>query len=310
MYQSLLKFIRKILLITFTLFLVHLQGLAQELTIASYNIRNVNKGDSLKGNGWSDRAPVIAQLVQFHDFDIFGTQEGVLQQLIDLKTLAPNYDYIGIGRGERPDKGEFSAIFYKTAVFKLLDKGDFWLSEETTYSNKGWDAALPRICSWGHFEHIETGKTFYFFNAHFDHRGIEARKQSSKLILEQIKTIAGNQPTILSGDFNVDQYNESYHLLANSTHLKDAYELSPIKYALNGTFNAFNPNSKRDDRIDHIFLSDDFKVNRYGILTDTYRSIVVGEESVESSKAKTKQMKSEARLPSDHFPVMIKVNMK
>ena len=45
------------------------------ITVASYILRNANGGDSINGNGWGQRYPVIAQIVQFHDFDIFGTQE-------------------------------------------------------------------------------------------------------------------------------------------------------------------------------------------------------------------------------------------
>lgn len=267
---------------------------AQELTVATYNIRNANKADSLKGDGWGQRAPVVAQLMQFHDFDVVGTQEGKYGQMLDLKKLMPNYDYVGIGRDDGKQAGEFSAIFYKTDKFKLLNKGDFWLSTETDHPNKGWDAALPRICSWGQFEDIASGNTFYFFNVHFDHVGVEARKESAKLILDKIKSIAGNSPTILAGDFNVDQNNESYHLLNKSTILRDAYDQSPIKYELNGTHNSFNPDSKTGSRIDHIFLTNDFEVSRYGILMDTYRS----------------PNKEEARLPSDHFPVMIKLELK
>ena len=44
------------------------------ITVASYNLRNANGGDSINGNGWGQRYPVIAQIVQYHDFDIFGTE--------------------------------------------------------------------------------------------------------------------------------------------------------------------------------------------------------------------------------------------
>ena len=41
------------------------------ITVASYNLRNANGSDSAKGNGWGQRYPVIAKMVQYHDFDIF-----------------------------------------------------------------------------------------------------------------------------------------------------------------------------------------------------------------------------------------------
>jgi endonuclease/exonuclease/phosphatase family metal-dependent hydrolase len=285
---------------------------AQKLHVATYNIRNANHGDSLNGNGWGQRYPVIAQLILFHDFDIFGTQEGKYHQLLDLKDSLPNYDYIGIGRDDGKEAGEFSAIFYKTNKFTLLDKGDFWLSEVTDHPNKGWDAALPRICSWGKFKENNTGFTFYFFNLHMDHIGVKARAESAKLVLEKIKEIAKDAPTILTGDFNVDQNNESYTLINTSGILKDSYELSPLKYALNGTFNNFKSDSKTDSRIDHIFLTKEFTVKRYGILTDSYRTPNTDTTSATSANfpKEVRLSKYVAREPSDHFPVMAEVEYK
>ena len=122
-------------------------------TVASYNLRYANKTDSINGNGWGQRYPVIAKLIQFHGFDIFGSQEGYLAQLNNLKQELPDYDYIGVGRDDGKDAGEHSAIFYRTDKFELIEKGDFWLSETPEKPSIGWDAALPRICSWGHFKY-------------------------------------------------------------------------------------------------------------------------------------------------------------
>ena len=97
------------------------------ITVASYNLRNANGGDSINGNGWGQRYPVIAQIVQYHDFDIFGTQECFIHQLKDMKEALPGYDYIGVGRDDGKEKGEHSAIFYRTDKFDVIEKGDFWL---------------------------------------------------------------------------------------------------------------------------------------------------------------------------------------
>ncbi|MEP6748980.1 MAG: endonuclease/exonuclease/phosphatase family protein [Bacteroidota bacterium] len=276
------------------------------INVGTYNLRYANHGDSVHGNGWGQRLPVIAQLIRFHDFDIFGTQEGLYNQLEGLKDSLPGYTYIGIGREDGKDAGEHSAIFYKTGKFKLLDKGDFWLSEITDRPNKGWDAVLPRICSWGKFKIIQTGFVFYMFNLHMDHIGVKARAESAKLILSKIKGFPAQTPVILTGDTNVDQTNESYALVNNSGILKDSYELSPLKYALNGTFNNFKTDNKTGSRIDHIFVSHQFTVKRYGILTDTYRSKKEDAVAEKSSNfpAEVSLTPYTARTPSDHFPVM------
>ncbi|WP_128547334.1 endonuclease/exonuclease/phosphatase family protein [Larkinella soli] len=256
---------------------------AQTLRIATYNIRYDNRGDSL--NPWKDRAPVIADLVRFHDFDIFGTQEGLYNQLQDLAGSLKEYTFFGAGRDDGKQAGEFSAIFYKKDKFDLLKSSTFWLSTTSDRPSKGWDAALPRVCTWGQFKDRASGRSFYVFNVHFDHRGQEARKESAALLLGRIKEMAGTTPVVLTGDFNFNQKNPNYELLAKSGLLKDTYELAPIRYAPNGTFNSFDIKSKHDNRIDHIFVTSAFKVGRYGILTDTYGG----------------------RFPSDHFPVLVEL---
>lgn len=302
----------KRLFFTLTMMLFALNISATTFTIATYNIRNANEGDSLAGNGWGQRYPYIAQLIQFHGFDIFGTQEGKYPQLEDLKNAMSGYDYIGIGRDDGKKAGEFSAIFYRTDKFEVLEQGNFWLSTETTYPNKGWDAALPRICTWGKFKEKKSGFIFLYFNLHMDHIGVQARSESAKLILRKIKEQPSHIPVVLSGDFNVDQNNESYKLLNSSGVMKDAYDSALLKYAPNGTFNAFYPDRKTEQRIDHIFLSDDFEVLKYGVLTDSYRS--PKKESQESEQnanfpKETRMKKYDARMPSDHFPVMIVVSV-
>jgi len=257
---------------------------AQTLKLATYNIRYDNKNDT--ANAWSKRVPYLTKLIRFQDFDVFGTQEVLYNQLQDMAGQLPGYAHVGVGRDDGKQAGEFSTIFYKKDKFALLTQGTFWLSPTSTTPSKGWDAALPRICSWAQLRDKSTGFTFYFFNTHFDHVGKEARRESAKLILAKVKEMAGSTPAILTGDFNIDQRNESYTILSTSGTLKDAYQTAPLVYAPNGTFNGFDPMRKTDARIDHIFLSPAFTATRYGILTDTYGG---------------------GKTPSDHYPVAVEV---
>ena len=282
-----------------------------EMNVATYNLRLSYLGDSLQGDGWGQRAPYVAKLIQYHEFDIFGTQEGKHHQLEDLKAMMPEYEYIGVGRDDGAQGGEYAAIFYKPERFELLDSGNFWLSEDTTQPNKGWDAECIRVCTWGKFLDKLSGNTFVHFNLHMDHIGVVARAESAKLILEKIKAFPEKLPVMLSGDFNVDQLNESYLLLQNSGILSDAYTTADMVYANNGTFNAFQPDAMTEERIDHIFLSPEFKVKKYGILTDTYRSPADETDTVDTSNfpKEVGLMKYTARTPSDHFPVAIRVEL-
>lgn len=286
---------------------------AQSYVFASYNIRYANEKDSAAGNGWGQRYPYIAQQAQFYGFDIFGTQEGKHHQLEDLKAAMPGYDYIGVGRDDGAQKGEYAAIFYRTDKFELLDRGNFWLSTITDQPNKGWDAALPRVCSWGKFKDKKSGFTFFFYNLHMDHRGKLARIEGAKLVLKKIQELPEGSPVILTGDFNVNQKHESYALFDNSGILRDSYQIAEFRYATNGTHNGFDPYRKTENRIDHLFLTKDFAVKKYGILTDTYRSERVDQPEAEQNANFPKEVslsKYVARTPSDHFPVMIVVELQ
>ena len=263
---------------------------AQDLRVATYNLRYINANDSINGNGWTVRSPIIAALIRFHDFDIFGTQEGYKNQLDDITDALPQYVYYGRGRDDGKDKGEHSAIFYKKDKFKLLDKGDFWLSQTPDKPSLGWDATCcNRICSWVYLQDKKTGKKFYFFNAHFDHQGVQARQESSKLILQKIKTIAGKAPALFTGDLNGSQSSDWYKAITNSGLLKDTYFQVKYPYANNASFNGFGATKPGNNEIiDHIFISNDFIAKKWGLLTDTYHG----------------------KYPSDHFPVMAEISFK
>jgi endonuclease/exonuclease/phosphatase family metal-dependent hydrolase len=259
---------------------------SQTIIAGTFNLRYDNPNDT--GNLWKDRQPVAANLIRFHEFDIVGTQEGLKNQLDDLQSSLPEYAYYGVGRDDGKWKGEYSAIFYRRSRFSVLDSGDFWLSEHPEKPGFGWDARINRICSWVKMKEKSTSKMFYVFNVHFDHRGVQARKESSKLIIQKIKTIAGNQPVVLTGDFNGGHESEWYVFINTSNLLKDALLQADKPYINNGSFNNFRTGNPSKEIIDHIFITPQFSVKRYGILTDTYHG----------------------KFPSDHYPVLTELVLK
>lgn len=255
---------------------------AQTIHVATYNIRQRNQVDT--GNLWIDRKEQVCNLIKYHDFDIFGVQEAFKDQMDDMQKLLPKYAAIGVGRDDGKQKGEHSAIWYKKERFTLIKQGTFWLSAtDTENPNKGWDAALPRICTWGVFEDKSNGKQFIMMNTHFDHVGRVARTESAKLMLEKAKELASNLPLIISGDLNVNEKDEAYFTLANDPSIQDTYELAPLVYEPNSSFNGWGKSIEKQSRIDHIFVSKPFNVLKYGILTDTYLG----------------------KYPADHFPVSV-----
>ncbi|AWI10649.1 endonuclease/exonuclease/phosphatase family protein [Ereboglobus luteus] len=286
-------------------------ALADNLYIASFNIRTDAASDYKKFDGWSQRVPVISSLIRFHDFDFVGTQEVKPNQLADMLKLMPEYAHIGVGRDDGTEKGEHCALFYKKDKYTLLEQDTFWLSETPGIAgSKGWDARYARICTWGKFQ-SKTGakQTVYIFNLHMDHKGVQAREESAKLVLKMMKSIAGKSPALIMGDFNVTQISAPYAVLAKSNYVTDCFDAAPIKHLPNGTFNGFNVNRRTDERIDHIFVTKQFTVERYAILGECYWIPVPKELMKEGDTEKSLAKKGLPKLPSDHFPVAVKVRL-
>jgi endonuclease/exonuclease/phosphatase family metal-dependent hydrolase len=244
--------------------------------------------------------------------DIFGAQEVLHTQLLDMLARLDGYNYIGVARDDGKTQGEYAAIFYKADRMRLLDHGDFWLSETPDKPGLGWDAACVRICTWGRFTRMNAtdDEAFYFFNLHMDHVGVVARREAAKLIVRKINEIAHHQPVIVTGDFNVDQNDEIYRIFIDSGLLKDSYVESRLRFAENGTFNSFDTGLYTESRIDHIFVSPAVNVDSYGILTNSYWTHDAGAtDSVKGHDAPQEISFSHytRRQPSDHYPVFVRL---
>ena len=168
---------------------------------ASFNIRYDNPEDSL--NNWKYRADTVANYLIAQDIDVCGMQEVLYNQLMDLEQRLPQYEHVGVCRDDGDMAGEASPIFFKKDRFKALDSGTFWLSQyPDSVGFIGWDGACCRIASWAKLQDKETEKIFMAVNTHFDHVGVEARRNAALLIIKKIKEIVGDQPAVLTGDFN------------------------------------------------------------------------------------------------------------
>lgn len=254
------------------------------IRVASYNLRYNNAADGV--NAWPNRKEEVKALILYHDFDVFGTQEGFIGQLEDLREMSA-YSYYGKGRDDGGDGGEHSAIFYKKDRFALLRSGDFWLSEAPDAPGLGWDAkCCNRICSWVQLKDVNTQREFYFFNVHFDHEGEVARRESGKLMARKIKEVAADAPAICTGDFNSTP--ETEQIQAMQSVLSDARLASQMPpYGPVGTFNDFKHDAPLQERIDYIFVDRRITVLKYAALTDA----------------------KDRRYPSDHLPVVADVKL-
>lgn len=251
------------------------------LRVMSYNIRFNNPGDGV--HAWPLRADRVANLIRYHNPDLFGLQEALIGQNEDLATRLPHYAWFGVGRDDGAAAGEGTPIFYRRDRFALLDQGTFWLSETPAVTaSKSWDAAITRIATWGRFVDRSTGRRFLLLNTHFDHVGQTAREHSARLIRQRLAALGQGDPVVVTGDFNVTPDNPAYTTM--TTELGDArLRAAEPPHGPEDTFFGFTV--ERDvpgRRIDYVFTSPGVRSLRYATLTDQYYG----------------------HYPSDHLPVV------
>jgi endonuclease/exonuclease/phosphatase family metal-dependent hydrolase len=275
---------KKFILLTIASF-AYLLVFTQDLQVMTFNIRLNTAADSL--NAWPYRRDKVASQVLFHEVQLLGVQEALHDQMVDLKARLLKFKYVGGARDDGKEKGEYSAIFYDTTRLQALESKTFWLSlTPEVPGSKSWDAAITRIVTWAKFKDRKTGKIFFVFNTHFDHMGKEARRESAKLLLQKISSIAGKTRSIITGDFNAAPADEPIQLIvdkSNPLHLINAKEISATThYGPTGTFNAFGPKERDDNPIDYIFLKGVWKVKKHATISQTWNG----------------------RFASDHFAVL------
>jgi endonuclease/exonuclease/phosphatase family metal-dependent hydrolase len=254
-------------------------GLAAEsLRVMTFNVRYPATGDG--PNRWEARRDLLVATIREKNPDLFGTQELFHEQGQYIVEKAPEYQWFGVSRrGNQTD--EHMGVFYKPSVLRLVESGNYWLSETPeTPGSMSWDVTLPRMVTWGLFEVKATGKKFYFYNTHFAHRGQDnaARVESAKVIQARIAKLPKDVPFVLVGDFNTDVGSEPYKVVAAG--LTDAWGTAASKSGPNGTFNGFK-GTDTGPRIDWILFR--------GFAKATQVETVTKNDS--------------GRYPSDHFPV-------
>lgn len=254
------------------------------LRVMTFNIRYDNPGDG--AHAWPHRKERVASVIRFHEADLVGLQEALKGQIDDLAALLPDYAWIGVGRDDGAAAGEFSPLFYRKDRFDLVEHATFWLSETPGVAgSQGWDAALPRVVTWGRFRDKATGTEFFLFNTHFDHRGARARTESARLLRAQIDALAGDAPVVVTGDFNAEPTTEAYRVMTAGLDDARLRSLTP-PHGPDETFWGFTVETGEEGRrIDYIFVKPGVRVRRYGVLTDHWNG----------------------HFPSDHLPVLAEV---
>jgi endonuclease/exonuclease/phosphatase family metal-dependent hydrolase len=184
---------------------------------------------------------------------------------------------------------------YRTDRFEQLDSGHFWLSETPDVpGSKSWDSSLPRMLSWVVLQDRRAPqRPFVFANVHFDHRGLQARLESARLLRQRAADLQEQFPIVLTGDFNTTEDDPPYAVLVGgqgfgNLPFVDAYRvIHPERSPHEASFSNWT-GVRQGSRIDWIVHTPHFHT-----LNATINYTQEG-----------------GRYPSDHYPVEAVVRLK
>lgn len=259
------------------------------IRLLSHNVRYATRHPFKGEEYWEVRRPRLISELNFNTAhcpeSFICLQEvlhGQLQDIISgLKASGTEWSYIGVGRDDGKEAGEYSPIIYQPAVWEVKKWTTLWLSETPHKPSRGWDAACIRILTVGEFRHRQSKKRVVAMSTHLDHAGPRSRLEAAKIILQEVDSFKHEANGIfLAGDFNSPPNTEAYLLMTSDD--SSMYDLrdqvpEPQRYGHNLTFSGFQ--GKPDHRIDYLFLNYDvcasseergWKVRNYAVLENKF----------------------------------------
>ncbi len=245
------------------------------ITFMSFNVRYATADDG--PNSWVFRRGTVFEVINRRRPDVLGVQEALAVQIDELLVHLPGYAYVGVGRDDGGRAGEYSALFFRRDRFSVVDSGTFWLSDTPdVVGSKSWGNNVVRVCTWAKLRST-SGTEFSVFNAHFDHESQPSRERSAELVGTRA---SGAGLCVVMGDLNAGESNLVVDKLKGHG-FSDTFRLLHPSAVEVGTFNGFDSNATKGDKIDYIFVSKDWNVVDAGIDRTLF----------------------DGRTPSDHFPV-------
>lgn len=250
---------------------------AQTLRVMTFNVRLPSPDDGV--NRWELRRDLMVRTIREQQPDVIGTQE--LYKLQGDYLAGKLKHYTWFGRGRRGDDGdEHMGVFYRTDRLRLVESGDYWLSDTPDQPGSiSWGHPFPRMVTWALFELKAGGQRFYYANTHFPYRDQDepARTRAAQEILGRLEALPAALPIVLTGDFNTTPASPAHALLTGL--LRDARLDADTHDGPEATFHNFT--GTPDRRIDWILYR--------GLRADAVRTITTQQNG---------------RYPSDHFPVV------
>ena len=199
------------------------------LRIMSVNLRWGGFDDGV--NNWANRRELVNHV--FRDFmaDSAGLQESTTDQVADVVAAIPHL-------GSYEFENTTQQIVYDARRFELHDAGGFLLFEGNQ---------LPgsiRYCTWVHLLERTTGRAYYHYNVHLDHREPHSGQLSIVGLIQGIARRATRDPFVVTGDFNATESSPTMTFVRGEHPLPDGLGnpvANPIP--LVDTFRVLHPNA-------------------------------------------------------------------
>jgi endonuclease/exonuclease/phosphatase family metal-dependent hydrolase len=260
---------------------------AEPMTVMTFNIRYGTARDG--DNHWTLRRTFLFDVVREQSADIIGLQEALDGQIREITEAVPGYAVVGVGRDDGRTAGEYSAILVRKDRFNVAEAGTFWFSDTPAVpGSTSWGNRITRICTWARLIDRD-GTAFWFFNVHLDHESQPSRERSTQLLLRRIDARAfPGEPVVVTGDFNVGEDNPAILTMLGAKAFVDTYRVIHPDEKQVGSFSNFKLDSIDGPKIDYVLVQPG---------TD-----VLSAEIVRTAR--------DGRYPSDHFPVVARIQLR
>ncbi|KAJ6497286.1 Endonuclease/exonuclease/phosphatase [Mycena sanguinolenta] len=156
---------------------------------------------------WSLRRLRVAEHLLGEGIVLAGFQEALVRQVRDLaELLGEDWDWVGVGRDDGVEAGEFSPIFYKKSEFTFLSYDSFWTSLTPFTPSRFPGAGSHRVCTTVRLQRRNGAnkQEFIVLNTHLDDRSDAQRRLAASMVLARARyeAVTTGCPVFVLGDFN------------------------------------------------------------------------------------------------------------
>lgn len=267
-------------------------GVPLAVRVMTFNLRWDGFEDGR--NAWRERRDLVCRVLREFRPDSVGTQEPMIRQIRDIEAAIPTLASYRFDND--PVYVRTQQILYRRDRFTRIEAGGFLVAEGT---NEG---GTVRYCTWVRLADRTTGRRYYHYNVHLDHRDATSRRSSVVRLMKHIAGRRTDDPFVVTGDFNTAESSPTMAFLRGSRTLPDARgDAYANPLPLVDTYRCLHPDAPDSG------TAGGFRGRRKGPKID---HVLVARGAGTIREAEILHTDEDGRYPSDHFPVTAIVEWK